>query len=258
MCDAWNPTQYEKFKNERSQPFFDLMDFIHPEKFASAIDLGCGTGELTRVMHERFHPSFTLGMDSSQAMLTKADEFSSASLSFAADNIDAWEQPSSFDLIISNAALQWSPDHPGLFKRLKNSLRTGGQLAVQMPMNHDYPTHLLSSAMSQEDGWQTALGGKVYDKPKTMLSVEQYATLLFKLGFREQRVELKVYGHLLESREDVISWVRGSMLTYFEKNMPAENYAAFLQEYRERLFAILPDDKPFFYPFKRIFLWARS
>ncbi|WP_413560683.1 methyltransferase domain-containing protein [Bdellovibrio sp. HCB209] len=258
MSDSWNPNQYEKFKNERSQPFFDLLDFIKPEKFASAIDLGCGTGELTRAMHDRFHPAFTLGMDSSPAMLAKAAEFSSHTISFAQDNIDAWEKPSSFDLIISNAALQWSPGHPALFARLKKSLRSGGQLAVQMPMNHDFPTHILSSAMSYEDRWKTALNGKVYDKPKTMLTVEDYASLLFKLGFKEQRVELKVYGHILQSREDVIEWVRGSMLTYFEKNMTAENYSAFLAEYRERLFAILPDEKPFFYPFKRIFIWARA
>ncbi len=258
MSDSWNPNQYEKFKNERSQPFFDLLDFIKPEKFNTAIDLGCGTGELTRVMQDRFQPDSTMGLDSSEAMLAKTAAFASDQLKFIQGDIDIWEKPEGFDLIISNAALQWSPHHKDLFARLHRSLRRGGQLAVQMPMNHDYPTHVLSSAMSHEERWKKALGGHVYDKPKTMLSVEDYASLMFHLGFKEQRVELKVYGHILESREGVIEWVRGSMLTYFENHLSKADYAAFLNEYRERLFKILPDDKPFFYPFKRIFIWGRA
>lgn len=258
MSDSWNPNQYEKFKNERSQPFLDLLEFVKPEKFETAVDLGCGTGELTRLMHDRFSPASTMGMDSSEAMLAKTAAFQTENLKFAQGDIDIWEKPQGFDLIISNAALQWSPQHRDLFARLHRSLRRGGQLAVQMPMNHDYATHVLSSAMSHEDRWKKALGGKVYDKPKTMLTVEDYASLMFKLGFKEQRVELKVYGHVLESREGVIEWVRGSMLTYFEKHMGKEDFAAFLHEYQERLFKILPDDKPFFYPFKRIFIWGRA
>jgi trans-aconitate 2-methyltransferase len=258
MSDSWNPTQYEKFKNERSQPFLDLLDYIKPENFETTIDLGCGTGELTRLMHDRFHPRATLGMDSSEAMLEKSQSFATESLKFIQGDIDIWEKPEGYNLIISNAALQWSPGHRDLFARLYRSLLPGGQLAVQMPMNHDYATHVLSTAMSHEDTWKKALRGHTYDKPKTMLTVEDYATMMHKLGFKEQRVELKVYGHILESREGVIEWVRGSMLTHFEKHMSKDDYATFLTEYRERLFKILPDDKPFFYPFKRIFIWGRK
>ncbi|WP_413580941.1 methyltransferase domain-containing protein [Bdellovibrio sp. HCB288] len=258
MSGTWNPNQYEKFKNERSQPFFDLLDFIKPDTFKEAIDLGCGTGELTRIMHDRFKPQQTTGMDSSGEMLAKTKSFSSADLNFLQGDIDVWEKPDAYDLIVSNAALQWSPGHRDLFQRLHRSLRPGGQLAVQMPMNHDYPTHVLSQAMSHEEHWKKALGGHTYDKPKTMLTVEEYANLIYKLGFQEQRVELKVYGHILPTREGVIEWVRGSMLTYFEKHMSKTDYADFLQEYQSRLFQILPDDKPFFYPFKRVFIWARK
>ncbi|MBO9667828.1 MAG: methyltransferase domain-containing protein, partial [Bdellovibrio sp.] len=182
MSDSWNPAQYEKFKSERSQPFLDLLEYIKPEKFETAIDLGCGTGELTRLMHDRFHPKSTLGMDSSEAMLEKSRSFATDTLKFIQGDIDIWEKPEGYSLIISNAALQWSPGHRDLFARLYRSLIPGGQVAVQMPMNHDYATHVLSSAMSHEDTWKEALGGHTYEKPKTMLTVEDYATLMHKLG----------------------------------------------------------------------------
>ena len=90
-----------------------------------------------------------------------------------------------------------------------------------------------------------------------MLTAEQYSSLIFKLGFREQNVSVKVYGHELESREGVIEWVKGTLLTYFESRLSPESYQSFQDEFRQRLFEVLPDERPFFYPFKRILIWAR-
>ena len=126
-----------------------------------------------------------------------------------------------------------------------------------MPMNHDYPTHIIASQMSHEARWKARLKGQVYDKYSSLLSVEDYASLLFKLGFAEQNVSLKVYPQVMASREGVVEWVRGSMLTYFQSRLTPEDFSDFVSEFEERLFSVLPDDQPFFYPFKRVLMWAR-
>ncbi len=257
MTSKWNPTQYEKFKEERSQPFFDLMNLIEPTPNANVIDLGCGSGELTATLHKHLDAKKTTGLDSSSEMLQKAQTFASPDITFKNANITAWSETNEYDVILSNAALQWCPDHPQLFANMHKALKTQGQLAIQMPMNHDYPTHTLAQKMSHEKRWNDLLKGEAYDKFDSILSMEQYAQLLFKLGFKKQIVFTKVYGHVLESREGVVEWVKGSMLTYFQGRLSPENYEAFLAEFSHRLFQEIPDERPYFYPFKRILMWAR-
>lgn len=256
--DGWNVQQYEKFKKERSQPFFDLMDLLMPHEGAQIVDLGCGSGELTAKLHQHVQAKTTIGIDSSQQMLKKANIFAEGGLTFQTGDIETWRALHSFDIIFSNAALQWCSNHPKLFHRFKEALRTGGQLAIQMPMNHDYPTHVLASRMAYEEPWATALGSEKYEKQKNMLTVEEYAKLLFNLGFKEQKVILRVYCHILESREEVIEWVKGTLLTYFKSRLSDVDYESFLLEFRKRLFSQLTDEKPFFYPLKRIFIWVRA
>jgi trans-aconitate 2-methyltransferase len=256
--DSWNPQQYEKFKNERSQPFFDLMGLLEPAPEARVIDLGCGTGELTADLHRHLQASHTQGLDSSAQMLERASAFEGQGLSFDQGDIKTWEEKGSYDIIFSNAALQWCGNHHELFRRIKKSLKPSGQLAVQMPMNYDYPTHVLAVQMGQEEQWASLMKDDRYEQQKAMLTPEEYATMLFKLGFKEQKVFVRVYGHVLESREGVVEWVKGTLLTYFESRMTQENFAGFQAEFKQRLFAQLPNDKPFFYPFKRILMWARA
>lgn len=253
----WNPEQYEKFKNERSLPFLDLMSFIKPQSFNKVLDLGCGTGELTQLLHQTLKPMTTLGIDSSREMLKKSEEYMLSGLSFQQDNIETWRASDKYDLIVSNSAIQWCDHHEELFKKMYEGLNPGGQISIQMPVNHDYPTHVLAGQMSESAFWNERLGGKKFNKYESILSIEEYASLLFKLGFKEQKVMIKVYGHVLEKREDVVEWVKGSMLSYFRNHLTTDDYEEFLKEYQQKLFQILPDERPFFYPFKRIFFWAQ-
>lgn len=255
--DAWNPNQYEKFKEERSQPFFDLMNMLEaPESRVEVIDLGCGTGELTAELHHFLRADHTVGLDSSDQMLERAYHFKEDNLKFVKGDIQTWKPTQEYDVIFSNAAIQWCSDHPALFANLKNALRTRGQLAVQMPMNHDYPTHVLAATMSREEPWKSLLK-EPYEPAGTMLTAEGYAELMFKLGFGRQKVLVQVYSHILESREGVVEWVKGTLLTRFEKQLSPTDYQKFLAEFKRRLFAQLPDDRPFFYPFKRVLIWGR-
>jgi trans-aconitate 2-methyltransferase len=240
--DSWNPAQYDKFKNERSQPFFDLMDLIHGNiKNGKAIDLGCGTGELTKILHSKLQLKETVGIDNSEKMLEKASGVTG--VTFEKRNLEAFE--GKYDLIFSNAALHWCEDHPKLFKRIRDHLNAFGQIAIQIPMNHDYPTHTIAAEVA----------GK-YFRSYPLLKAEEYSKLLFDLGFSDQKVLIKVYPHVLESRDGVIEWVKGTLLTHYEKVMPADDYKKFKEAYRKKLFKVLPDEKPFFYPFKRILIWA--
>ena len=199
----------------------------------------------------------TLGLDNSEEMLKKAEALCAPGLKFEKGDISEWKNPKAFDIVFSNAAIQWCPDHPGIFERIRDSLRPGGQLAVQMPMNHDYPTHTLAAEMSEESQWLKLLQGSSYKQHKRMMSADEYASLLYKLGFKEQKVYVNVYGHILESREGVIEWVKGTLLTFFKSRLSESDYQKFIKEFRERLFERLPDEKPLFYPFKRIFIWGR-
>lgn len=188
-------------------------------------------------------------------MLKKARAIHLPGLSFDHQSIEKWEDRAGVDILFSNAALQWCENHEDLFTRLKSQIRPGGQLAVQMPMNHDYPTHIIANRMSSEQPWATRLHGSGYES--SMLTAEEYATLLFRLGFKEQKVFVRIYGHVLDTREGVIEWVKGTLLTRFKSQLNETDYQEFLAEFKARLFKELPDDKPFFYPFKRILMWAR-
>jgi trans-aconitate 2-methyltransferase len=251
MGDRWNPEQYGRFAAERRQPFLDLLALVRPVPGGRAVDLGCGTGELTRALHERLGLAETLGIDTSEAMLAKAQSIAGHGLRFERGDIAAFEPQRPFDVVFSNAALHWVPDHPKLLERLSHAVSpVGGQLAFQVPANVDHPSHVAAEETANEEPFASELGGSAH--PRKVLAPESYSTLLDTLGFSEQTVRLQVYGHRLASREEVVEWVKGSLLTDYERRLPAKLYARFLARYRENLFARLPDERPFFFPFKRI------
>ncbi len=252
---VWDPEQYERFGVQRTQPFYDLLALVRPRPGMRVVDLGCGTGELTQVLHRRLTAAETMGIDSSPAMLAKSGAFAKKGLRFERADIRHFASDHRYDLIFSNAALQWVPDHRDLLYRLTASLAANGQLAVQVPANDDHPSHVVATEVAGEEPFGEALDG--YTRPNHVLEPEGYAILLDRLGYREQHVGLQVYGHRLGSREDVVEWVKGSLLTDYRGRMPAELYQRFLDRYRERLIAQLDDTKPYFYPFKRILMWAQ-
>ena len=254
MADTWNPDQYNRFRAERSAPFFDLLALVRPRTAMRVVDLGCGTGELTREMHRRLAARETHGIDNSEKMLEQAAAYREEGLSFALGNIGQYAPSAKLDLIFSNAALHWLPEHPSLFAALAGHLGDQGQLAVQMPANHDHVSHTLAAEVAAEEPYRGALSG--YVRVPSVMAPEAYAELLDSLGFAEQHVRLQVYTHRLERRDDVIEWVKGTLLTDYEKRLPPPLFAEFLERYRQRLLPALADRRPFFYPFKRILLWA--
>ena len=249
-ADTWDPEQYERFRAEREQPFRDLLGLVRPRPDMRIVDLGCGTGELTRELHRTLAARETVGLDSSPAMLERSAPHAGGGLRFQAGDIASFAERDAFDLVFSNAALHWLPDHEALLARLTDALRTHGQLAVQVPANFDHPSHLTATEVGAELG--------LAPHPVNVLAPERYAAVLHRLGYADQHVRLQVYAHRLGSRDDVVEWVKGTLLTAYERRLPAELWARFLEQYSERLLSELEADRPFFYPFNRILLWGRK
>lgn len=257
MADPWNPGQYDRYAAERRQPFFDLLALVSPRPGRRIVDLGCGTGELTELLHERTRARETLGLDSSAAMLAKSVAFAGGGLSFTRRDIaDFGAADGPVDLIFSNAALQWVDDHETLFARIVAALGPGGELAVQMPANHEDPSHVVAAEIAAEAPFRDAMPEGPRRAP--VLPPVAYSRMLHRLGFEAQHVRLQIYGHVLPSREDVVEWVKGTLLTHYESRVGPALWPAFLARYRERLFEVLPDERPFLFPFARILLWASA
>src|SRR4051812_15530113 len=166
---TWSPTQYEKFKSERAQPFHDLAALVEHRPRMRVVDLGCGTGELTRALHEQLQAEETLGIDNSASMLATAP--SAPGLRFENAGIESFDGEG-LDLIFSNAALHWIEDHERLFARLGGMRAPRGQLAVQIPFTHDH----LSQPTPPE------LAPKFGAEPRRppLLPPERYAALLHR------------------------------------------------------------------------------
>lgn len=252
--DTWQPDVYARFAAERRRPFFDLADLVTPIPGGRAVDLGCGTGELTRELHLRTGAADTLGLDSSEAMLARTQPLAGGGLRFERGEIAMFAPREAFDLVFSNAALHWVPDHPALLARLAAALKPGGQLAFQVPDNFDHPSHRAAERAASEEPFRSALGGSHH--PKNVLAPETYAAILDRLGFAEQTVQLRVYGHRLDSRESVVEWVEGSLLSEYRRSLPPELYPRFVDRYRETLFEMIPDERPYFFTFRRILAYA--
>jgi trans-aconitate 2-methyltransferase len=244
----WSPEQYTRFQAERRQPFDDLAALVEKRPRMRIVDLGCGTGELTRELHEHLSAEETIGIDNSETMLFKAGHFGGEMLRFEKGDIEAFVADRPFDLVFSNAAFHWVPEHETLFRRLTNFLSTTGQLAVQMPANDDHLSHITAAEVAHDFG--------VEARPDFVLPLQRYATLLQELGYERQHVRMQVYGHLLPSSDDVVEWVRGALLTHYQSLMSAERFEEFLAAYRTRLLRAIGEHRPYFYTYKRVLLWG--
>lgn len=258
MSDTWNPERYDRFAEERRRPFFDLLALVRlpapPAPGPRVVDLGCGTGALTRHLHVALGARETLGIDSSAAMLAKSAAQAAPGLRFTRGDIADFEGDA-YDLVFSNAALQWLPDHQRLVTRLTRALADGGQLAFQVPANFDHPSHVVADEVAREPRFAAALGG--FTHATHVLAPEAYAVLLDRLGFAEQRVRLEVYAHRLTERRDVVAWVEGTLLTGYRARLDDAEYAAFVERYAERLLPRLGAHDPYLFTFKRILVWGR-
>jgi len=261
MTDAWDPAQYGKFAAERSRPFWDLAALVERDRpIRRAVDLGCGPGGLTADLAVRLDLGELTGIDSSPAMLAEATPRQRPGLRFETGDIATWTSRGDLDLVFSNAALQWVPDHQAVVARWWAALRRGGQLAVQIPANAGHPSHRIAAEVAATEPFLSAMGGAPPPDTvaTTVLDPVQYAILLDHLGAERQHVRMQVYGHTLARSADVVEWVRGTALTRFQRVLEPDVFEQFVDEYRRRLLRAIGDTAPYFYPFRRILFWGRK
>jgi trans-aconitate 2-methyltransferase len=242
----WNPDTYHKFQSERAAPFEDLVALIKVREGLRVIDLGCGTGELTRKLADRLPNSDVTGIDNSPQMLERAAQYTRPGLCFEPGTIET--VTGEWDLVFSHAAIHWVDDHHALIPRLLAMLRPGGQLAVQMPSNHSHPTHQLITQLAGEEPFRTALGGWTRKVP--VLGIEEYAELLYGNGGAEITVFEKIYPHILENADAMADWTSGTALVPYFERLTEPLKQAFMEEYRKRLRQRWPSS-PVFYGFRR-------
>ncbi|KOP39743.1 methyltransferase domain-containing protein [Flavobacterium sp. WLB] len=252
----WNPDVYNKFKDIRYKPFYDLIEFIQPQKGMKAIDLGCGTGEQTSILADKFKEAHFLGIDSSAEMLEKSKSLETDNLHFkkatTEETINSGEK---WDLIFSNAALQWSYDHESLFPNLLKLLNKDGQFAVQMPVQPKNKLNKILSELVDEEPFKSYLKGYKRDSP--VLGLDEYAQILFDGGLKDIEILQKVYPIIADDHETLYNFISGSALIPYIERLEGEQKELFIKTYKERIAVNFPK-LPAIYAFKRILMYGRK
>ena len=251
---AWDPNQYARYSDERSRPFFDLTGRIRFEQPEYVVDLGCGSGELTATLAERWPGARVEGIDSSPAMLEKAATYSDR-VRFSQGNIPEWEPSTPVDIVVSNAALQWVDGHIDLLPRLVRAINIGGILAFQVPGNFECPSHVLLRELRQSSRWKAALGAD-----SVRLGSHDPADYLDTLAGSGCEVDAweTTYLHVLSGPNAVLEWVKGTDLRPVLDLLDEEQTPQFLAEYGALLQDAYPErDYGTVFPFRRIFVVAR-
>jgi len=250
--DAWSPQQYLKFSQPRLRPALDLLERISLTDPQSIYDLGCGAGNVTAALVARWPNARTIGVDSSAQMLASAAK-ALPQVQWREQRLDEWHAEPAADLIYSNAALHWLPDHTHLFPRLLTSLAPGGVLAVQMPRNFDAPSHRLLAQTALSPPWRHKLETLV--RPAPVAAPEVYYSLLAPFA-RSLDIWETEYLQALSGEDPVKEWTRGTALIPFLERLEPFEQVQFESEYAQRLRSAYPRraDGTTLFPFRRLFI----
>ncbi len=246
---TWSPEHYTRFEEDRTRPVRDLVAAIPNPAPATAMDLGCGPGNSTEVLAARYPDAAIAGLDSSADMIAAARQ-RLPRLQFEVADIAQWQGRA--DVILSNAALHWLPDHATLLPRLVTRLTPGGTLAIQMPDNLEEPAY---QVMREVAG--PALLGRAGGQRGGMESAGTYYGLLKAVCSRVD-IWRTTYFHVLEGADAIVEWFRGSGLRPFLQALDEAGRADFLARYRAGIAAayLAQADGTILLPFPRLFLVA--
>jgi trans-aconitate 2-methyltransferase len=249
---SWNPQQYLKFSQPRLRPAMDLLARIPSAEPALVYDLGCGAGNVTAVLAERWPHARIIGVDASAAMLAQAAR-SLPRVQWVQQPLAGWQAEGAADVIYSNAALHWLPDHRQLFPALVAMLAPGGVLAVQMPRNFSAPSHTLIAAAARAGPWRSKLEPLL--APAPVGEPQFYYALLAPLAAGLDIWESE-YLQVLSGEDPVKEWTKGTWLMQFLERLDAGERVQFEADYALRLRAAYPRlaDGTTLFPFRRLFI----
>lgn len=252
---TWNPDQYLIFRDERTQPAIDLAAKVKIENAATVIDVGCGPGNSTQVLRRRWPVARITGLDSSNEMIRKARADFPGQEWLLADASKLWLDRT-YDVIFSNAVLQWIPDHGHLVPGLLNIVNPGGALAVQVPANNLSPLHKALLSVASAEKWYGFTAG--CEKLLNYHTVEYYYDILCPIASGLDIWET-TYFHVLSSHNALMEWYKGTGLRPFLEKLPDdENRAKFVGEILDECRDAYParKDGNILFPFRRIFFVA--
>ena len=252
----WNPALYSRYEDERTRPARDLLARVPLAQAARVFDLGCGPGNSTELLVQRFPAAAVLGTDNSEPMLASARQ-RLPQARFELGDIATWAPEAAHDLIYANAALQWVPGHEALIPRLFAALAPGGVLAIQMPDNRQEPTHRLMREVAAEAPWAQAIGNP--DRLRTeLLGIDGYYDLLAGEAAAVD-VWRTAYQHPMACAAAIVEWVRGTGLKPFVDPLPGELKTSYLAEYERRIARAYPAraDGRLLLAFPRMFIVAQ-
>lgn len=220
----WNSNQYLMFKNERTQPAIDLVNRITISAPKKVLDIGCGPGNSTEILYKKFPDAYILGVDNSKDMINSAKK-NYPSLDFKILNVstELSKLSGDFDVVFSNACIQWIPNHKNLLKNLLALLNPNGILAVQIPMNYNEPIHKIISEVSTNSRWK-----KEFDNSRIFYTLEQeeYFDLLSDIS-ENFCIWSTTYCHRLKSHKDIMEWYKGTGLRPYLEQLSEEKKISF-------------------------------
>ncbi len=253
----WSSAQYLKFEKERTQPAVDLANRISVKKPKRIVDIGCGPGNSTQVMAQRYPDAYILGCDNSPNMLEAAREnYPDIEFRICDAGRDLSGLGGDFDIVFANACIQWIPDHPKLLKNMIGLLRKGGVLAVQTPVNYREPIHLIIGEVAGSEEWKDEFS---FSRIFYNLSTGKYFDLLSQISPAFSIWETTYY-HALSSHEQIMEWYRGTGLRPYLNALPARKRHLFERAVLKRLKDEYPVRKNgnIIFKFPRLFFIAES
>ncbi|WP_445179438.1 trans-aconitate 2-methyltransferase [Pseudomonas sp. McL0111] len=253
---SWSAKQYVAFEDERTRPARDLLAAIPTTDARSVVDIGCGPGNSTELLVQRFQGAKVSGLDSSPDMIEAARK-RLPQLQFEVAQIDRWADEGPFDVIFANAVLQWLPDHASLLPALASKLAPGGSLAIQMPDNLNEPSHRLMREVAADGPWASKLAGAAGQRTE-MATASTYFSMLRAHCTRVDVWRTTYHHQLAGGASGVVEWFKGSGLIPFLNPLTETERAQYLEQYLAAVEKAYPtlEDGSVLLPFPRLFIVA--
>jgi trans-aconitate 2-methyltransferase len=251
----WNPDVYLAFADDRGRPFFDLLTRLGATNPRRVVDLGCGPGNLTLSLSQRWPDAVIEAVDSSPEMVAAARE---RGLDAEVADIAAWSPQPDTDVVLSNAALHWVPGHAEAMVRWVRELAPGSWLAMQVPGNFDAPSHQAVKALARSAPFAEPLRDMPFRDEQVVNTPAGYAGILIDAGCAVDAWET-TYVHQLTGPTPVLDWIMGSALTQVRSRLSDDLWERYLRELTPMLSDAYPPraDGTTFFPFRRVFVVAR-
>jgi trans-aconitate 2-methyltransferase len=250
----WDPDVYLAFADHRSRPFYDMLSRVGAQRARRVVDLGCGAGNLTKYLEKRWPGSVIEALDTSPEMVAAARE---RGIDATVGDVRDWAPKPDTDVVVSNAALHWVPEHADLLLRWAGQLVPGAWIAVQIPGNFETPSHAAVRAVARREHYAKALKDIPFRVGAVVQPPVNYANLLLDAGCRVDAWET-TYLHQLTGEHPVLDWITGTALVPVREQLDDAQW----EEFRQELIPLLDDAYPpradgtTIFPFRRVFIVA--